>query len=79
MCTSSISLAGSATLPARFAPHIFNKRTMTAVNAGSCEEKVSYVLDCHGKQGGVPGNAKRGIVGHGGAADPPRVRMSEPR
>ena len=59
--------------------HIINKRTMPAVNAGSCEENVSYVLDCYGKQGGVPANAKRDIVGHGGAADLPRVRTSEPR
>jgi hypothetical protein len=27
----------------------------------------------------VPGNAKMDIVGHGGAADPLRVRTSEPR
>jgi hypothetical protein len=27
----------------------------------------------------VPGNERRGIVGHGGAADPPRVHMNEPR
>ena len=27
----------------------------------------------------VPGNERRGIVGHGDAADPPRVHMNEPR
>src|SRR5258708_14323176 len=43
LCTSSISLAGSVTPPDRFAPHIFNKRTIPAVNAGSCgrTKKVS--------------------------------------
>jgi hypothetical protein len=49
---------------------------MLAVNAGSGGENVSYVLGCYGKQGGVPGYAKRDILGHGGAADPPRARMS---
>lgn len=34
--TSSISLAGSVTLPDRLAPQMFNKRTIPAVNAGSC-------------------------------------------
>lgn len=28
---------------------------------------------------GVPGNAWKGILGLGGAADPPRAHMSEPR
>ena len=37
--TSSISLAGSVPPLACFAPHIFNKRMMLAVNAGSCKEK----------------------------------------
>jgi hypothetical protein len=41
------------------------------------QRKVSYVLDCYGKQKDMPGNAKRSIVGHGGAVDPPYVRMSE--
>ena len=27
----------------------------------------------------VPGNERTGTLEHGGAADPPRVRMNEPR
>jgi hypothetical protein len=70
--------------PDRFAPQMFNKRTIPAVNAGSCRKtkKVSRprLPEYCEKQGRlVPGNEKRDIVGHGGAADPPRVRMSEPR
>lgn len=70
--------------PERFAPQIFNKRTIPAVNAGSCgrTKKVSRprLREYHEKQGKlVPGNEKRGIVGHGGVVDPPRARMSEPR
>jgi hypothetical protein len=82
LCTTSISLAGSATPPARFAPHIFNKRTMPAVNAGSCGGKSQpNILGCYGRQRGwcVPGNVKKDIVGNGGVVDPPRVRMSVPR
>jgi hypothetical protein len=70
--------------PDRFAPQMFNKRTIPAVNAGSCgrTKKVSRprLREYREKQGRlVPGNEKRDNVGHGGVADPPRVRMSEPR
>jgi len=63
---------------------MFNKRTTPAVKAGSCgkTEKLSqpHPREYREKQGRfVPGNEKRDIVGLGGVADRPRVRMSEPR
>ena len=60
-------------------PYIQQENDASGKRGELWRKSQPIILGCYGRQRGwcVPGNAKKDIVGNGGVADPPRVRMSE--